>query len=150
MDNFTKTTITALLAALLCLVGLAPCQTPAGKKAEDDRQKSEFHAQLDAESEQRKAVVKDLIDTYSKCLDALKKSLKAEEGSQEIKLYTQQTDQCYETWYAKIDRAPIKALVPDLYVTKGMDLRDIKRDAFLRLYDAYEYGVQNSKCQPSR
>src|SRR5262245_12805961 len=122
-------------------------QSAADKeKAEKDRAElRKWFAIRAAETEQRKAIINDLIDTNRKCVDLIPLCMDAKEGSEQKKFYEAQLDSCYETLQAKIDRTPLSVLTPFSTVTKGTDLQYVKREAFNRLFEAYEYGTERQK-----
>lgn len=146
--------INPLLVITLVLLALtvgADAQTRRAaaekKKAETGGQEytkalAEFHADRD----QRKAIVNDLIDTYTKCRLTLAQSILAKDGSPELKnAIGTQVAECYETLWAKINRTPLDVLTPFSSVGKGINLLDVKKAAFFRLYEAYEYGTEHPK-----
>jgi hypothetical protein len=139
-------TIKPLLFLVFALLVLTPTISASAQDVEKVRQENlKTWAALDTDRNQRKAIINDLIDTYNACFAALAKLSAAKGGSAKYKYYSQQTEQCYETLWAKIDRTPLDVLTPFSSVGKGVDLLETKKAAFFRLYDAYEYGAENPK-----
>jgi len=155
-----------LLALLVSIPAFAQDKNSqaAKEKAEKDlATRMAGMAALKAEEEQRKAIVNDLINTYSECLKNAELFANAKEGSQQHKFYSHQTDQCYETLWVKIDKTPLEVLMPFTSIIKGTPTSDtvfvdkddprssrntitfgVKKAAFFRLYEAYQYGVQSA------
>ena len=142
-----------LLLALVLLTSTmsAAAQTkePAAekKKTEKKLQSERFKwvAARSAEGEQRKAVISALINTYTGRRELSDRYLNAKEGSFPEKFNEILADNCYQTLWAKIDRTSLNTLTPFSTVAKGANLRQMKREAFLRLYEAYEYGAEHPK-----
>jgi hypothetical protein len=142
--------ILLLAFVLLALTINASAQTKPSaadnEKAEKNRAEiRKWFAMRAAETEQRKAIINDLIDTNLKCIDLVTLHMDAKEGTSQEKSYAAQLDSCYETLWAKIDRTPLNVLTPFSTVTKGTDLQYVKRHAFNRLFEAYEYGTERAK-----
>jgi len=132
-----------LVVCFFCIPAFAQNKTSQADKDRSEHFKS--MAAVRAEEEQRKVIVNDLINTYSKCREYADQFNDAEKDSPKEKFYSNQTDQCYSTLWAKIDKTPLQVLTPFSTVTKGTDLQQVKHAAFFRLYEAYEYGIQQAK-----
>jgi hypothetical protein len=98
----------------------------------------------DLERERRNAALGDLINTYNQCLAADKETRQID-TVRETDAASRRAAQCYETFWAKMDKTPLDILTPFSSVGKGANLRDAKKAAFLRLYEVYEYGIENPK-----
>jgi hypothetical protein len=98
----------------------------------------------DPEIEKRKAALGDLINAYNQWLAADEELLRID-TIREREPATRRATQRYETFLAKLDKTPLDVLTPFSSVGKSANLRDTKKAAFLRLYEAYEYGIENPK-----
>lgn len=136
----------ALLASTVSAAAQTEQSAAEKEKAEKGRSAiRKWMAIRAAETEQRKAIVNDLIETNRKCIELELLHMDAREGSAKERSQAAQVDSCYETLWAKIDRTSLNVLTPFSTVTKGTDLQHVKRQAFNRLFEAYEYGTEHPK-----
>jgi len=141
-----------LVALLLVLTATAAAQQkqapPSDKeKAEQGRAEDfkKFAVPMLAEAEQRKVIIRDLLDTCAKCRALDDSYYNAPEGSEQARLRAVASSNCHEILEAKLARTPLDTLAPHLNIIKGGDLQIAKRIAVWTLYDAYEYGIEQAK-----
>ena len=140
------------LAILLAMTATAAAQQ---KEAPDsDREKAEqqraghaekIAARLLAQDEQRKAIIRDLIDTCAKCHAYYDAYSDAPDGSEQQTIRNIRSLHCHDILDAKLARTPLDTLSPYLDVIKGADPQIAKLVAVWTLYDAYEYGIEQAK-----
>jgi len=142
----------AALALLLALTATAAAQqkeTPASDMEKAERQRAEhvekIAARMLAEDEQRKAIIRDLIDTCAKCRANDDADSDAPDGSDQKTIRTVLSLHCHDILDSKLARTPLDTLAPYLEVIKGVDPQIAKIVAVWTLYDAYEYGIEQAK-----
>jgi len=142
----------AALALLLALTATAAAQqkeAPASDREKAEQQRGEhfekFAARKLAEDEQRKAIIRDLIDTCAKCRAYDDPYSDAPDGSKQQTIRAVLSLHCHDILDAKLARTPLDTLAPYLDVIKGADPQIAKLVAVWTLYDAYEYGIEQPK-----
>ncbi len=144
----------ALLLALTATASAQQKQTPVLDKEKAERQRAEhfkkFTAPMMAEAEQRKVIIRDLLDTCAKCSAADDAYFNAPEGSEQARLSSISSSNCHEILDAKLSRTSLDTLAPYLDIIKGADLQMVKRIAIWNLYAAYEYGSEHPKLADSK
>lgn len=140
------------ITLLLALTATAAAQqkeaTPTDKEKAEQRRAEHFKkfaAPMMAEAEQRKAIIRDLLDTCAKCSAYDASYYDAPDGSEQQRLRAVSSSNCHEILDAKLARTPLDILAPYLGVIKGIEPQMAKRAAVWILYDAYEYGLQQAK-----
>ena len=98
-----------------------------------------------AEDEQRKAIIRDLIDTCAKCRASDYAYSDAADGSEQQTIRTISSLHCHDILDAKLARTPLDTLAPYLEVIKGADPQIAKIVTVWTLYYAYEYGIEQAK-----
>src|SRR5262245_15227816 len=98
-----------------------------------------------AEQEQRRAIIRDLINTCAECRNLENSDIEAKDGSDQQRYLRMRSEQCQEVLDAKLDRTRLDTLAPYLVPMRGAELQMVKRVAFYSLYDAYEYGTEHPK-----
>lgn len=140
-----------LFVALLTLTISTAAQDKASAAAKEkaDKERAEhfkkFAASMLAEQEQRRAIIRDLINTCAECHSLENSAIETKDGSDHQRFLRMRSERCYEILEAKIARTPLDTLAPYLIAMKGADLQMVKSVAFYSLYDAYEYGTEHPK-----
>jgi hypothetical protein len=139
----------ALLLVITVTAAAQQKQPPTSDKEKTEQQRAEhfekFAARMLAEDEQRKAIIRDLIDTCAKCRAYDDAYSDAADGSEGKTLRTISSLHCHDILDAKLARTPLDTLAPYLDVRKGADPQIAKLVAVWTLYDAYEYGIEQAK-----
>jgi len=138
-----------LLLVLTATAAAQQEQPPTSDKEKAEQQRAEhfkkFAARMLAEDEQRKAIIRDLIDTCAKCRAYDDANSDASDGSEQKTVRTIISLHCHDILDAKLARTPLDTLAPYLDVIKGTDPQIAKLVAVWTLYDAYEYGIEQAK-----
>ena len=124
-------------------------EAPASDREKGEQQRAEhvekFAARMLAEDEQRKAIIRGLIDTCAKCRAYYDAYSDAPDGSEQQTIRNISSLHCHDILDAKLARTPLDTLAPYLDVIKGADSKIAKLVAVWTLYDAYEYGIEQAK-----
>src|SRR5215475_13195381 len=109
----------AALALLLALTATAAAQkkeAPASDKEKAEQQRAEhvekFAARMLAQDEQRKAIIRDLIDTCAKCHAYYDAYSDAPDGSEQQTIRNIRSLHCHDILDAKLARTPLDTLSP--------------------------------------
>jgi hypothetical protein len=148
-QHFKPILLLAFVLLALTLDASAQTKPTAPDKEKADKERAErfkkVAAPLLAEAEQRRAIIRDLVDTCAKCralgeayIDAVGDAAKDERISRE-------RDQCHAVLEAKLARTPLDTLAPFTQVMKGADVEWAKWAAIQTICDAYEYGMERAK-----
>jgi hypothetical protein len=108
----------AMLLALAVTAAAQQKQPPTSDEEMAEQQRAEhfkkFAARMLAEDEQRKAVIRDLIDTCAKCRAYDDANSDAPGGPEQQTIRTINSLHCHEMLDAKLARTPLDTLAPYL------------------------------------
>lgn len=142
-----------LLVALLLVLSVTAVaqqkQAPPSDKEKAEKKRADhyekFAAPLFAVMEQRKAIIRDLLDTCAKCRVLSQAYVDAAGDDAKSKDAERQMDQCYMVFHAELKITHLEMIAPYAQPVKGADVEDVKWQTMCNICDAYEYGLEQAK-----